>query len=71
MNSMGRAAGARAQIIDGKSFAMRVDADVALGVQALQASHGIVPGLAVVLVGQDPASEVYVRNKGRLSLIHI
>ncbi|MBB1499430.1 bifunctional methylenetetrahydrofolate dehydrogenase/methenyltetrahydrofolate cyclohydrolase FolD [Paracoccus sp. MC1862] len=51
-------------IIDGKSFAAGLRARVADHVSALKAEHGIVPGLAVVLVGEDPASEVYVRNKG-------
>ncbi|MBB1489951.1 bifunctional methylenetetrahydrofolate dehydrogenase/methenyltetrahydrofolate cyclohydrolase FolD [Paracoccus sp. MC1854] len=51
-------------IIDGKSFAAGLRARVADHVAALKAEHGIVPGLAVVLVGEDPASEVYVRNKG-------
>ncbi|MDD8023399.1 MAG: bifunctional methylenetetrahydrofolate dehydrogenase/methenyltetrahydrofolate cyclohydrolase FolD, partial [Paracoccaceae bacterium] len=50
--------------IDGKAFAARVRAQVAQGVSGL-AARGIVPGLAVVLVGEDPASEVYVRNKGK------
>jgi methylenetetrahydrofolate dehydrogenase (NADP+)/methenyltetrahydrofolate cyclohydrolase len=50
-------------IIDGKAFAARVRAEVAVHVAALKADHGIVPGLAVVLVGEDPASQVYVRNK--------
>jgi len=54
-----------ATIIDGKAFAGRVRAQVAQKVAALKAAHAIVPGLAVVLVGEDPASEVYVRNKGR------
>ncbi len=53
-----------ADIIDGKAFAARVRADVAGHVAQLGAQHGITPGLAVVLVGTDPASEVYVRNKG-------
>ncbi len=56
-----------AAIIDGKAFAARVRAQVAEGVAAL-AGHGIVPGLAVVLVGEDPASQVYVRSKGRLTV---
>ena len=54
-----------ARIIDGKAFAADVRARVAEGVAALGAEQGIVPGLAVVLVGEDPASEVYVRNKAR------
>jgi methylenetetrahydrofolate dehydrogenase (NADP+) / methenyltetrahydrofolate cyclohydrolase len=57
-----------AQIIDGKAVAASVRADVAAGVAALKASHGLVPGLAVVLVGEDPASQVYVRNKGRQTI---
>jgi methylenetetrahydrofolate dehydrogenase (NADP+) / methenyltetrahydrofolate cyclohydrolase len=52
-----------ARIIDGKAEAVRLRARVAQDVAALKASHGVVPGLAVVLVGDDPASEVYVRNK--------
>jgi len=54
-----------AAIIDGKAFAARVRGQVAAEVAALNAAHGIVPGLAVVLVGEDPASQVYVRNKGK------
>jgi len=54
-----------AQIIDGKALALEVRTQVAQGVAALQKSHGVTPGLAVVLVGEDPASAVYVRNKGK------
>ncbi|MGR3362585.1 MAG: bifunctional methylenetetrahydrofolate dehydrogenase/methenyltetrahydrofolate cyclohydrolase FolD [Maritimibacter harenae] len=54
-----------AQIIDGKAFAAEVRAKVAEHVSALKADHGITPGLAVVLVGEDPASQVYVRSKGK------
>ncbi len=54
-----------AQIIDGKALALEVRKQVAQEVAALQESHGLTPGLAVVLVGEDPASAVYVRNKGR------
>ena len=54
-----------AQIIDGKAFAETVRARVARQAAALKERHGLVPGLAVVLVGEDPASQVYVRNKGR------
>jgi methylenetetrahydrofolate dehydrogenase (NADP+)/methenyltetrahydrofolate cyclohydrolase len=54
-----------ATVIDGKAFAAKVRAQVAGHVTRLKADHGITPGLAVVLVGQDPASEVYVRNKGK------
>ena len=53
-----------AQIIDGKAIAAEVRAGVAKDVAALVASHGLKPGLAVVLVGEDPASKVYVKNKG-------
>ena len=52
------------KVIDGKAFAARVRGQVAAHVARLRAEHGLVPGLAVVLVGEDPASEVYVRNKG-------
>ncbi len=51
--------------IDGKAFAATVRGKVAEHVARLKADHGITPGLAVVLVGEDPASEVYVRAKGR------
>jgi methylenetetrahydrofolate dehydrogenase (NADP+)/methenyltetrahydrofolate cyclohydrolase len=51
-----------ARIIDGKALAESVKADVQQRVSALH-RHGITPGLAVVLVGDDPASHVYVRNK--------
>ncbi len=54
-----------ASIIDGKAFAATVREKVAAQVATLKADHGIIPGLAVVLVGEDPASEVYVRNKGK------
>ncbi len=50
-------------IIDGKAFAARVRAQVQAHVARLREEHGITPGLAVVLVGEDPASQVYVRNK--------
>ena len=53
-----------AKVIDGKAFAAKLRARVAEEVAALKASKGVVPGLAVVLVGEDPASQVYVRNKG-------
>ena len=56
-----------AKIIDGKAFAATVRGKVANHVERLKSS-GITPGLAVVLVGQDPASEVYVRNKGKQTL---
>ena len=59
---------AQASIIDGKAFSERLREQLAADVAALKAQHGITPGLAVVLVGEDPASEVYVRNKGVQSL---
>jgi len=52
-------------IIDGKAFAANLRADVGDKVAKLKAQHNVVPGLAVVLVGEDPASQVYVRNKGK------
>ncbi len=54
-----------AGIIDGKGFAAGLRQRVAAGVAELTAARGVTPGLAVVLVGEDPASQVYVRNKGR------
>ena len=55
-----------AQTLDGKAFAARLRARIATQVADL-AGQGIVPGLAVVLVGEDPASQVYVRSKGRMT----
>lgn len=57
-----------ATVIDGKEFAARVRGQVATYVARLKAEHGITPGLAVVLVGEDPASEVYVRSKGKMTV---
>ncbi len=54
-----------ATLIDGKAFAGHVRAQVADHVARLKEEHGITPGLAVVLVGEDPASQVYVRSKGK------
>ncbi|WP_295311112.1 bifunctional methylenetetrahydrofolate dehydrogenase/methenyltetrahydrofolate cyclohydrolase FolD [Roseobacter sp.] len=54
-----------ARIIDGKAFAARVREKVKDHVTRLKEDHGITPGLAVVLVGEDPASQVYVRSKGK------
>ena len=53
-----------ATVIDGKAFAEGLRGKIARQVELLREEHGLVPGLAVVLVGQDPASEVYVRSKG-------
>lgn len=55
---------ATATIIDGKRFAARLRAGIAAHVARLKADHALIPGLAVVLVGEDPASQIYVRNKG-------
>ena len=57
-----------ASIIDGKAFAAGLRDTVAGHVAALAADHGLVPGLAVVLVGEDPASQVYVRSKGKMTV---
>ena len=54
-----------ARIIDGKAIAEKVRGEVADGVAQLKAEHGIVPGITVVIVGDDPASHVYVRGKER------
>src|SRR5688572_1086968 len=51
-------------LIDGKAFAATLRARVAAASAKLKAEQGIKPGLAVVIVGEDPASQVYVRNKG-------
>ncbi|MDZ4095304.1 MAG: bifunctional methylenetetrahydrofolate dehydrogenase/methenyltetrahydrofolate cyclohydrolase FolD [Paracoccaceae bacterium] len=57
-----------ATIIDGKAFAATVRAKVAAHVLRLNTDHGLVPGLAVVLVGEDPASQVYVGAKGKQTI---
>ncbi len=57
-----------ARVIDGKAFAANLRADIATRVAKLKADKGITPGLAVVLVGSDPASEVYVKSKGKQTL---
>ena len=54
-----------AKLIDGKAFAATLRARIAAEVARMKADHGITPGLAVVLVGEDPASSVYVRSKGK------
>jgi methylenetetrahydrofolate dehydrogenase (NADP+)/methenyltetrahydrofolate cyclohydrolase len=54
-----------AQIIDGKSYAEGLRARIAGHVARLKAEHGVTPGLAVVIVGHDPASEIYVANKAK------
>jgi len=55
----------RALIIDGKTIAAALRQEVATGVADLRRARGIVPGLAVVLVGADPASQIYVRTKAK------
>ena len=57
-----------ANIIDGKAFAASVRQKVASKVADLKEAHSITPGLAVVLVGEDPASQVYVRSKGKQTI---
>ena len=52
-----------AEIIDGKKVSEHIRAEIAEGVEKLKTDTGITPGLAAVLVGDDPASEIYVRNK--------
>ena len=58
----------QARIIDGKAFALNLRTRIADQVTNLKQAHGLEPGLAVVLVGEDPASQVYVRNKGQATL---
>lgn len=57
-----------AELIDGKAFAAALRGRIAQEVARMKADHGITPGLAVVLVGEDPASSVYVRSKGRATV---
>ncbi len=57
-----------ATLIDGKAFAARLRGRIAQEVARIKADHGVTPGLAVVLVGEDPASSVYVRSKGRATV---
>lgn len=59
---------ASAVTLDGKAFAAGLRAQVATEVAKLKSEHGLTPGLAVVLVGEDPASQVYVRSKGKQTL---
>ncbi|EHI74013.1 bifunctional 5,10-methylene-tetrahydrofolate dehydrogenase [Streptococcus criceti] len=57
-----------AKIIDGKALAKKIQSQLTEKVAQLKSEHGIVPGLVVILVGDDPASQVYVRNKERSAL---
>ena len=52
-----------AQIINGKEVSGKVREDIRLAAAALEQETGVKPGLAVILVGEDPASQIYVRNK--------
>jgi len=54
-----------AKILDGRSLAQEIRSEVAADVAEIQQKHGVTPGLAAVLVGDDPASAIYVRNKRR------
>ncbi|VGU82876.1 bifunctional 5,10-methylene-tetrahydrofolate dehydrogenase/ 5,10-methylene-tetrahydrofolate cyclohydrolase [Streptococcus pyogenes] len=56
------------ELIDGKALAQKMQQELAAKVNNLKQKKGIVPGLAVILVGYDPASQVYVRNKERAAL---
>ena len=57
-----------AKLIDGKSFAVQIRSEIATQVKGLLDSKCIKPGLAVILVGEDPASQVYVRSKGKQTI---
>ena len=57
-----------AKIIDGKKLADKICNDVSKQADIIQKNHGIQPGLAVVLVGEDPASQIYVKNKGKRAI---
>jgi methylenetetrahydrofolate dehydrogenase (NADP+)/methenyltetrahydrofolate cyclohydrolase len=59
---------ARASLIDGKAFSQTLVERVAAAAARLESAHGLKPGLAVVIVGEDPASQLYVRNKGETTL---
>ena len=56
---------AEGTLIDGKAVAAELRENIGKAVATLKADHNLIPGLAVVLVGEDPASQVYVRNKGK------
>ncbi|GLK49969.1 bifunctional protein FolD [Brevundimonas intermedia] len=58
----------RATLIDGKAFSIALVDRVAAAAARLEASQGVKPGLAVIIVGEDPASQIYVRNKGETTL---
>ena len=54
-----------AKLIDGKLISAQIRAEIKEETTAFEQEHGYVPGLAVVIVGENPASQVYVRNKAR------
>jgi methylenetetrahydrofolate dehydrogenase (NADP+)/methenyltetrahydrofolate cyclohydrolase len=64
----GKGLGMTARIIDGKARAEALRAEIAEATHLLAQTHGLVPGLAVVLVGENPASQVYVRNKAKMTV---
>jgi methylenetetrahydrofolate dehydrogenase (NADP+) / methenyltetrahydrofolate cyclohydrolase len=55
-------------VIDGKAFSAKLRSEIGRKVKILKDTHNLIPGLAVVLVGEDPASQVYVRSKGKQTL---
>ena len=59
---------ADAELIDGKAFAQKLRSRIKTATEVIKKQYNSTPGLAVVLVGEDPASEVYVRNKGRRTI---
>ena len=65
MGEVEREQGGAAEVIDGKAFAAGLRERIAGAVATLKDKHNLTPGLAVVLVGEDPASQVYVRNKAK------
>lgn len=56
-----------ARIIDGRALAAKLREGVAARVETLKSKHGLTPGLAVVIVGENPASQIYIRNKARMT----
>lgn len=56
------------ELIDGKALSQKMQAELGRKVERLKEQHGVIPGLAVILVGDNPASQVYVRNKERSAL---
>ena len=56
------------EIIDGKALAQKLQLHLANKVEQMKEKHGLVPGLVVILVGDNPASQVYVRNKERSAI---